>query len=448
MTSLNPVQNIPEPENCERQPPELPKGGLRENVLWLTALQGLNYLLPLATVPYLIRVLGPGSYGILAFSITLSQYLVVLCDYGFNLSATREIAVQREHRDRLEMFISSVLVIKVCLMALSALLLGVFLLCVRKYAPYSDVIMVAFLGVVGSVAFPVWLFQGLQDMRLVAVLSSIGKIICTAAIFITVHSSRDVLIAVLWTVSGLPISGVVAWIVIRTRYRLALRLPSPASLKYALRSSFHIFLSSTMSTALTNGAILIMGFIAPLSAVGIYAAIEKIAKAGAMGFAPLTQALYPRTAEHFAQGRRNGAMFVLRSGLVVISLAIVASVVLLVAAKWIVALICGPAYVPYYGVLRVLSVWILLGVVNNILGIQYLLGSGHDKGYSICLMITAAATFILLFLLVPAHLYIGAALAITLGEGILTLLMAVVIVVDWHKAGISPPPTLSKGGIS
>ena len=67
----------------------LPKGRLAENIVWLTSLQALNYLLPMATVPYLIRVLGATEYGVMAFAVTLTQYLVILNDYGFNLSATR-----------------------------------------------------------------------------------------------------------------------------------------------------------------------------------------------------------------------------------------------------------------------------------------------------------------------------------------------------------------------
>ncbi len=416
------------PATVEREHAKpLPKGSLRENVLWLTTLQFLNYLLPLVTVPYLIRVLGTGQYGILSFAVTISQYLVVFTDYGFNLSATREIALVRESRGKLEETVSAVLAVKGVLLLLSSSFLLLFVEFVPKYHPYAVILILAFLNVIGSVAFPVWLFQGLQDMRLVTVLTAAGRLICTGAIFLTVHSSRNLALATLWSVSGFPIAGFIAWFVIRKRYRLTLRRPSIQTLKETIRSGFHVFVSSVMSNALINGSVLVMGFAAPFAVVGGYAAVEKIAKAGAMGFAPLTQALYPRAAEHFTRDHRHGRSFVLRTGSLVLMLALAASLAIAIGAKWILLLFYGHAFVQYTWIVRVLAIWLFLGVLNNILGIQYLLGSGRYRAYSICFTISTVATFIMLILLIHWNPFLGASLSVTLGEGILTALMTGVI---------------------
>ena len=42
---------------------------LRKNIVWLFVLQGANYILPLVTIPYLVRVLGPGNLGRIAFAV-------------------------------------------------------------------------------------------------------------------------------------------------------------------------------------------------------------------------------------------------------------------------------------------------------------------------------------------------------------------------------------------
>ena len=425
--------------SIELQPKPLPKGRLGENVVWLTSLQTLNYLLPMATVPYLIRVLGANNYGVLSFAVTFSQYLVVLTDYGFNLSATRAIAIVREDRRSLEETISAVLLIKAVLLAISAVIMTCLLLLVPRYTSYWSVIAVAFLSVVGSVAFPVWLFQGLQDMRTITLLSSLGRIICTGAVFLTVHRRQDIFPATLWSVAGFPVAGAAAWFVIRRSYRLVLHVPSLKAVREALDSGFHVFISSVMSNALINGAVLVMGFTVTMPIVGSYAAIEKIAKAAVMAFTPLTQALYPRTVEHFNKNYRDGVRFVLRSGTLVIGLAIVAALALVVEARPAIALACGRGYVQYYPVLQVLAGWLFLGVLNNILGVQYLLGSGRYRMYSGCFTASAAITFLLLFLLVPKHPYMGAALSITLGEALLSLFMTAIIWIDTiERNGLYP----------
>ena len=65
------------------------------NFLSLSSLQGINYLLPLIILPYLIRVIGPAKFGLIAFAQAFVQYFMILTDYGFSLSATRKISLCR-----------------------------------------------------------------------------------------------------------------------------------------------------------------------------------------------------------------------------------------------------------------------------------------------------------------------------------------------------------------
>lgn len=113
------------------------KKRLLENILSLVFLQGANYILPLITVPYLTRVLNPDGIGLIASAQSFIQYFVVLSDYGFNLTATRRIAIHRDDPEKVSAIFSSVMFVKLCLLLVSFLIVSTVALTVPKFKETS-----------------------------------------------------------------------------------------------------------------------------------------------------------------------------------------------------------------------------------------------------------------------------------------------------------------------
>ena len=97
---------------------------LFENVVSLGALQGLIYIIPLISLPYLSRVLGVEKFGLVFFALATVQYFNILTDFGFGLSATREIAVNRHNQNNLSNIFNSVITLKTFFLLISFLILS------------------------------------------------------------------------------------------------------------------------------------------------------------------------------------------------------------------------------------------------------------------------------------------------------------------------------------
>src|SRR6266446_4765189 len=77
-------------------------GGPRvlHNVTSLSGLQIITYILPVVILPYLFRVVGPEKFGLISFAQAFVQYFMIFTDYGFNVSATQEISICLEDRQK------------------------------------------------------------------------------------------------------------------------------------------------------------------------------------------------------------------------------------------------------------------------------------------------------------------------------------------------------------
>ena len=65
------------------------------NFMALGILQGANFLLPVLVMPFVIKKIGADGYGVVAVAQVVMLIFSTVCDYGFNLTATRELALHR-----------------------------------------------------------------------------------------------------------------------------------------------------------------------------------------------------------------------------------------------------------------------------------------------------------------------------------------------------------------
>ncbi len=271
------------------------------NFFSLLSLQGTNYILPLITFPYLIQVLGVEYFGLLAFATAMIMYFNVITDYGFNLSATREISVHRENQEKIIEIFSAVMTIKIVLMTVSFIVLTLIVFSFEKFSSDWEIYFLTFGTVIGQVLFPVWFFQGMERMKYISYLNIFSKLLFTAAIFLFVKEESDYYLVPLFTSVGFIVAGIWSQVLIYREFNVRFKLQSISVLKKYLIDGWHIFVSRVYVNIYTTTNLILLGLFTNNTVVGYYAIAEKIVVAIGGVFQPANQAIYPYLARKYKE---------------------------------------------------------------------------------------------------------------------------------------------------
>jgi len=399
------------------------KKRLIENIFSLGILQTANYLLPLITLPYLVRVLGTEKFGIIIFAQAFVAYFGILVNYGFDLSATREISINRENSKKVSEIFNSVFGVKLLLVLISFILISIIIFSFEKFREEWFIYYFTFGTVLGSALFPVWFFQGMEQMRYITFLNITAKLIFTISIFVFIHESSDYVYVPIINSFGYITAGIFALYIVLKNFSIKFTIPNFEQIKYQLKEGWHIFLVSLQTNILSSSGIFILGLFQPKEIVGVYGAIEKISRAVIMLFSPVRQALYPHISAKLKKSKIEGINFIKKVGFLVSVLVFFVCLILAIFSGNIINILFGEELVKYAIILQILSIYIFLSNLNNFIGVQYLLGLGHNEIYSKAFTLASVFSLILYFSLTPFYSFYGIIFGMLIGELVLSFYM-------------------------
>lgn len=376
------------------------KKRLAENFLSLSALQALNYLLPLVTLPYLVRILGPEKYGLISFAQAFIGYFIILTDYGFHFSATREVSINREDKEKVTEIFSSVITVKFLLGLVSLSILVLMLVFIPKFRVDWPVYVFTFGMVLGNILFPVWFFQGMERMKYITIINIVAKGIFTICIFIFIRRVSDYLYVPLINSLGYLVAGVLGLNIAFKNFKLKFILPTIKSIKHQLREGWHIFISTVSISLYTVSNTFILGLFTNNTIVGYYAGAEKIIKAGQGLITPVFQTVYPYTSKLASESKEKALNFIRKLVKLVGSVGFIISLIIFLLAAPVVNLVLGSQYHQSIIVLRILAFLPFIIGVATVYATLFLLGFGHVKEWSRIIIVCSLLDIIFVFILV------------------------------------------------
>ena len=80
--------------------------------------QAFNLVTPLLVVPYLVTICGEEGYGKIGVGLAISFFLMVFIDYGSDILGVKEVAINRENKEKLETIFITIYSAKLVLVCL------------------------------------------------------------------------------------------------------------------------------------------------------------------------------------------------------------------------------------------------------------------------------------------------------------------------------------------
>ena len=393
---------------------------LVESFFSLSILNGLNVILPLITLPYILRVIGPANYGIYAFVSVLIQYCMLLNTYGFNFSATKQVSQYRHDEKELSRIYSAVIICRLLLAFVAFIFL--FGLSVLFISSKTELIML-FWGigmVIGDTFVPIWLFQGVEKMRYLTFVNVLSKVVFTILIFVFIHKANDYKYIIMLNSLGYITAGLLSTILVIKNFKITFIVPKFKELIFQFKEGSALFGSTIGVELYRNANIFILRFFVNDAAVGIYAAAEKVIKGVQMIISPVVQALFPHLSLKFNQQSLKDNLSTMKKIIIRFSpIVFVIFIFTFIFAPWLSALLCGNYYQSAVKLIRIMSPIIFIGGLNYVLGIVGLVNLNQQNYFFKSVLFSGVVSVTFVLLTVNIYGSAAAAWAMTLSEIVL-----------------------------
>lgn len=357
----------------------------------------------------------------LAFANAFVAYFVITTDYGFNLTATKDISINRDNPQKVSEIFSIVISAKILLFFLSALIFTSVILTFDYFYDYRALYCLTFITVAGQVIFPTWLFQGIERMEHLAYLNVSAKLLSTVCLFVFIRGKEDVLLVPLINSMGFVVAGLLAIFVVFIKLKIKFSMPSVNDLAATYREGWYVFLSQLKISLFSTSNVLILGVASGHLAVGYYSAAEKIMRALAMLQVPVTSAVYPSIARDIVNNKFATMQRLKKLLIFGVTAYAIATIVMYIYVNEIISILYNDGMDESVLVLKIMLCVPMLIFINNIFGTQILLCLGKAKKYFWVLLIGAGISVVSCGVLSSFYGHVGAASALLLTETFIAL---------------------------
>lgn len=392
------------------------------NFMWLSLLQVAGYVFPLITMPYLARVIGVEGFGKIAFANAIIIWIQIISEWGFNQTATRDVAQNRDNPQRVSEIFSTTLWARILLMLFTLVILLVLIPIIPKFKENWLILLITFLYVPGHILFPDWFFQAMEKMRYISILNIVMKLFFTIMVFVCIKDKDDYILQPLFISLGFVVSGVIAMYYILKRWKVKIFAPQIKEILLSIRKSTDVFINNIAPNFYNSFSQILLGMMGNATANGIYEGGNKFYAISSNFLNVFIRTFFPFLSRRLEKHK----IFVA----ITMSVTIFVAIVLYILAPYIVNIMLSPEFGNSVIVLRILAISLIFIMLYNCYGMCYLIVLKQEKILRHITVYVSIFGAIFAWFLIDKYSYIGAVATVALCRmllGIITFITAKVL---------------------
>jgi PST family polysaccharide transporter len=398
------------------------------NIASLGLLQMANYVIPILVIPFVVRALGADGFGKASYAQNIITYLTVLVNFGFDYSATRDIAINKNNKEAIRNIFWSVIKHKGILLIISFIALGVMYFTFPKVTDDLPLYIYAAIVNIGFVFFPTWFFQGIEKMGKMAIFNFVSRAFGGLLVVLLVRETSDYRLYIFLNSIVYVFVGITAFLYVIKKYDLLPYISDRLIFKESFTKSFPIFLNTLCAMFYTIFGMTLLGNYVSDADLGIYAGAYKIIYAFVMlSSMPLSVALYPAMSKAFNESLDKGFTTLKKSIMIVAPLVTIMCAAIYIFSPLLVKLFLGDSFGEAIYLLKLFSPLPLLIIMASFFTVQGLYALKLQKFAPLVGLIVSI--FCLLFNLyyIPKLGIKGAVIAYLLSELVEIVISATII---------------------
>lgn len=399
---------------------------IKRNYLMNVILSMSSLIVPLITMPYVTRVLGPTGYGKASFAVSVVSYFLLFSQLGIPTYGVRTCASLRDNKELLTKTVRELLYFSLITTAVTYGILLVSITSVPRLRNDADLILISSIALLLNAIGMEWLYRALEQYTYITVRSIFFKIVAVLVLFLTVRSKNDVNWYCVVVVVSMYLSYILNYL--HSFSIVDYGIKTTIEIKKHIKPVLIFFLMSCATTVYTHLDTVMLGFMASDSEVAFYTVSVRVKSILVSIITALSAVLLPRAAYLVNNDKKEEFLHLSRKSLsYVLWAAIPLSTFFIFFASDGVQLISGKAFSAAVPAMQVIMPTLIFIGITNVIGLQVLVPLGKENAVLISEIGGAVTDFILNIVFIPVFGAVGAAIGTLFAELVVLLIQLIYI---------------------